>query len=59
MVTIEVELKEGDKEPEQHLDDGEHIERMVVPLNELYDKLRGEQINPSFFRQRCNCTCRL
>lgn len=42
MATIEVELKEGDKEPEQHLDDGEHIERLVVPLHELYDKLQGE-----------------
>lgn len=41
MVHIEVELKEGDKEPEQHLDEGEHIERIVVPISELYDKLQG------------------
>ncbi len=41
MVTTEVELKEGDKEPEQHLDEGEHIQRLVVPLSELYDKLQG------------------
>ena len=41
MVTIEVNLKEGDEEPEQHLDDGEHIERRVVPLSELYDTLTG------------------
>jgi ADP-ribose pyrophosphatase len=41
MVIIEVNLKEGDKEPEQHLDAGEHIERVIVPLNELYDKLKG------------------
>nr|POE79819.1 putative nudix hydrolase p35g2.12 [Quercus suber] len=40
MVHIEVELKEGDKEPEQHLDEGEHIERIVVPISELYDKLQ-------------------
>ncbi|TKA74008.1 hypothetical protein B0A55_07746 [Friedmanniomyces simplex] len=39
MVTIEVNLKEGDEEPEQHLDEGEHIERRVVPLSELYDTL--------------------
>lgn len=41
MVTVEVELKEGDEEPEQHLDDGEHIERVVVPISELYEKLQG------------------
>ena len=41
MVTIEVNLKEGDKEPEQHLDEGEHIQRVIVPLTELYDKLQG------------------
>jgi len=42
MVTVEVELKEGDAEPEQHLDDGEHIERVVVPISELYEKLQGK-----------------
>jgi len=41
MVTVEVELKEGDEEPEQHLDDGEHIERVVVPISELYEKLQA------------------
>jgi len=41
MVTIEVDLKEGDEEPEQHLDDGEHIERIVVPLSELYERLQA------------------
>lgn len=46
MVTVEVELKEGDEEPEQHLDDGEHIERVVVPISELYEKLQGK-LNPS------------
>jgi hypothetical protein len=40
-VTIEVNLEEGDEEPEQHLDDGEFIERRVVPLTELYDTLKG------------------
>jgi hypothetical protein len=46
MVTVEVELKEGDEEPEQHLDDGEHIERVVVPISELYEKLQGKQHQP-------------
>lgn len=41
MVTIEVNLKEGEETPEQHLDEGEHIERVIVPLNELYHKLQG------------------
>lgn len=45
MVVIEVDLKEGDKEPEQHLDDGEHIERIVVPLDQLYEKLQGMMIS--------------
>jgi ADP-ribose pyrophosphatase len=39
LVMVEVALREGDVEPEQHLDDGEHIQRVVVPLDELYDKL--------------------
>ena len=42
MVTVEVELKEEDEEPEQHLDEGEFIERRVVPLNELYSTLKGK-----------------
>lgn len=41
MVTIEVQLNDGDEEPEQHLDDGEHIERVIVPLHELHAKLLG------------------
>lgn len=39
LVMVEASLKEGDVEPEQHLDDGEHIQRVVVPLDDLYDKL--------------------
>lgn len=42
LAVVEVHLKEGDKEPEQQLDEGEHIERVVVPLEELYDRLIGE-----------------
>ena len=41
MATVEVNLEEGDEKPEQHLDDGEYIERVIVPLHELYDKLQG------------------
>jgi hypothetical protein len=51
MVTVEVELKEGDEEPEQHLDDGEHIERVVVPISELYEKLQGK-LNSLFLARR-------
>ncbi|KAK6513597.1 hypothetical protein TWF506_008034 [Arthrobotrys conoides] len=39
LVVIGVELKEGDPEPQQKLDDGEFIERVVVPLDELHDTL--------------------
>lgn len=39
LATVEVDLKEGDVEPEQALDDGEFIERVVVPLDELYERL--------------------
>jgi ADP-ribose pyrophosphatase len=38
-VMVEVRLEEGDKEPEQSLDDGEHIDRTIVPLHELYERL--------------------
>jgi ADP-ribose pyrophosphatase len=41
MVTVEVNLKEGEEIPEQQLDEGEYIERVMVPLSELYDKLQG------------------
>lgn len=36
---MEVHLNEGDPEPEQHLDEGEEIQRVNVPLTELYEKL--------------------
>lgn len=39
LVMVEVTLGEGEEEPEQHLDDGEHIQRVVVPLSELYERL--------------------
>ncbi|KAK4502661.1 hypothetical protein PRZ48_006087 [Zasmidium cellare] len=41
MVTIEVNLGENDEPPEQHLDEGEHIERVIVPLKDLYQKLQA------------------
>lgn len=39
MAMVEVQLKEGDQEPEQRLEDGEHIQRVVIPLSEFYDRL--------------------
>ncbi|KUI72135.1 putative Nudix hydrolase P35G2.12 [Cytospora mali] len=44
LVMVEVEVPEGEGEgegvlPEQKLDDGEHITRVVVPLSELYERL--------------------
>jgi len=39
LVMVEVQLGEEDKEPEQRLEDGEHIQRVVVPMSELYDTL--------------------
>ncbi|KAI1406786.1 NUDIX domain-containing protein [Hypoxylon sp. FL1857] len=39
LVMVEVQLREGDEEPEQRLEDGEHIQRVVVPLSELYERL--------------------
>lgn len=39
LVMVEAEIPEGEKMPEQRLDDGERIERVVVPLAELYQRL--------------------
>lgn len=39
LVMVEAEIPEGGKMPEQRLDDGERIERVVVPLAELYARL--------------------
>ena len=39
LVMMEVHLKEGESMPEQRLDDGELIERVVVPLDQLYARL--------------------
>ena len=39
LVMMEVELKDGEGMPEQRLDDGEAIERVIVPLSELYGRL--------------------
>ncbi|KAK3334572.1 NUDIX hydrolase domain-like protein [Neurospora tetraspora] len=42
MATVEVQLKEEEKEgelPDQRLDEGEHIQRVVVPMAELYERL--------------------
>jgi len=44
LTTIRVELEEGDelKEPEQHLDEGEFIEKRIVALKDLYQTLLGK-----------------
>ncbi|CAH0048959.1 unnamed protein product [Clonostachys rosea] len=39
LVMVEVQLGEQDEEPEQRLEDGEHIQRVIVPIAELYDRL--------------------
>lgn len=39
LVMVQVRLGEADELPEQRLEDGEHIQRVVVPLAELYDRL--------------------
>ena len=39
LVMVEAQLNEGDEEPEQRLEDGEHIQRVIVPLSELYNRL--------------------
>ena len=39
LAIVEVNKKEGELEPEQALDDSEFIERVVVPLDELYERL--------------------
>jgi ADP-ribose pyrophosphatase len=39
LATVEVQLKEGEKEPEQVLEEGEFIERVVVPIDELFERL--------------------
>lgn len=39
LVMVEVQLPEGEAMPEQRLEDGEHITRVVVPLADLYKRL--------------------
>jgi len=39
LVMVEAQLGDGDELPEQRLEDGEHIQRVVVPLSEFYDRL--------------------
>jgi ADP-ribose pyrophosphatase len=36
---VEVRLGKDDPEPEQHLDEGEDIQRVNVPLAELFERL--------------------
>ncbi|GAA5964419.1 hypothetical protein JCM21900_006422, partial [Sporobolomyces salmonicolor] len=39
LATLEVELREGEEEPEPHLDEGEHLEVRITPVAELYAHL--------------------
>ncbi|KAH7304074.1 NUDIX domain-containing protein [Stachybotrys elegans] len=39
LVMVEAQLAEGEGLPEQRLDDGERIERVVIPLADFYDRL--------------------
>jgi ADP-ribose pyrophosphatase len=39
LVMVEVQLSEHDEEPEQRLEDGEHIQRVVIPLSDMYERL--------------------
>ena len=39
LVMVEVRLGEGDEPAEQRLEDGEHIQRVVVPLEGLHATL--------------------
>ncbi|GAA6047063.1 hypothetical protein NBRC10513_001714 [Rhodotorula toruloides] len=41
LVTLQVELREGEEEPTPHLDEGEHIDVRVVPVAELYSHLQA------------------
>lgn len=39
LVMVEIHLQEGDPEPAQSLDEGEHIQRVNIPLKDLYVRL--------------------
>ncbi|GAA6025139.1 hypothetical protein JCM11491_000229 [Sporobolomyces phaffii] len=41
LATLQVDLREGDAEPEPHLDAGEHIEVRVTPVRDLYRHLEA------------------
>lgn len=54
---MEVEIGEGDTEPDQQLDEGEHIERVTVPLDQLYDKLKGMSSTITHYRFPALSSC--
>ncbi|KAH8917095.1 hypothetical protein BT69DRAFT_1249214 [Atractiella rhizophila] len=41
LVTLKVTVEDGELEPKAQLDEGEHIEKRRVPLNQLYEVLQG------------------
>lgn len=49
LVMVDVDLGEDDSvAPEQRLEDGEHIERVIVPLAEFYDRLVEYAARPRY-----------
>ncbi|KAI9635035.1 putative phosphoribosyl-ATP diphosphatase [Dioszegia hungarica] len=40
LVTVNVKLGENDEDPQQHLDEGEHIIKRVIPLSDLHKTLK-------------------
>jgi hypothetical protein len=46
---VEVKLSKKDPWPEQELDEDEIIERIIVPLKELYDTLIGNFAFPHYY----------
>jgi len=45
LVTVDIRLPPGAPEPEPHLDEGEHIVKRLVAIDELDAVLQGELAN--------------
>lgn len=48
LAMVEVQLGETDELPEQRLEDGERIERVIIPLDQFYDRLVEYSAKPRF-----------
>lgn len=53
LVTIRIELKEDDPEPEAKLDEGESIVKRVVELGKLWETLEGTSSFTAFYSTSC------